>query len=141
MLYDMRQVQLHMCLADRSVTLDTALVATHRTNIIFFLGRTREHLTEHCEKLRLIHCLATTYLDLLHLCLLQSIIKAVNHGEDAQEFGVGDASANCPSRFSKIGPPLRITKRKGKEEYLCSAFLHQGTHKALRHGSHSFTCK
>ena len=30
---------------------------------------------------------------------------------------------------------------KGKEEYLYSAFLHQGTHKALRHGSHSFTCK
>jgi len=22
-----------------------------------------------------------------------------------------------------------------------SVFLHQGTHKALRHGSHSFTCK
>jgi len=33
------------------------------------------------------------------------------------------------------------TERKGKEEYLYSAFLHQGTHKALRHGSHSFTCK
>jgi len=31
-------------------------------------------------------------------------------------------------------------KRKGKEEYLYSTFLHQGTHKALRHGSHSFTC-
>jgi len=32
-------------------------------------------------------------------------------------------------------------ERKGKEEYLYSAFLHQGTYKALRHGSHSFTCK
>jgi len=32
-------------------------------------------------------------------------------------------------------------KRKGKEEYLYSAFLHQGTLKALRRGSHSFTCK
>ena len=32
-------------------------------------------------------------------------------------------------------------KRKGKEEYSYSAFLHQGTHKVLRHGSHSFTCK
>jgi len=34
-------------------------------------------------------------------------------------------------------------ERKGKEEYLIlySTFLHQGTHKALRHGSHSFTCK
>ena len=32
-------------------------------------------------------------------------------------------------------------ERKGKEEYLYSAFLHQGTHKALRYGSHSFTCK
>jgi len=32
-------------------------------------------------------------------------------------------------------------KEKGKEEYLYSAFLHQGTHKVLRHGSHSFTCK
>ena len=32
-------------------------------------------------------------------------------------------------------------KRKGKEEYLYSAFLHQGTQKALTHGSHSFNCK
>jgi len=32
-------------------------------------------------------------------------------------------------------------KGKGKEWYLYSAFLHQGTHKALRHGSHSCTCK
>jgi len=32
-------------------------------------------------------------------------------------------------------------KGKGKEEYLYSAFLHQGTLKALRRGSHSFTCK
>ena len=30
---------------------------------------------------------------------------------------------------------------KGKEEYLYSAFSHQGTYKALRHGSHSLTCK
>jgi len=30
---------------------------------------------------------------------------------------------------------------KGKEEYLYSAFLHEGTHKVLRYGSHSFTCK
>jgi len=36
---------------------------------------------------------------------------------------------------------LLVKERKGKEEYLYSAFLHQGTHKALRHGSHSFTCK
>ena len=32
-------------------------------------------------------------------------------------------------------------ERKGKEEYLYSAFSHQGTYKVLRHGSHSFTCK
>jgi len=32
-------------------------------------------------------------------------------------------------------------ERKGKEEYLYSAFSHEGTYKALRHGSHSFTCK
>ena len=32
-------------------------------------------------------------------------------------------------------------ERKGKEEYLYSAFSHQGTSKALRHGSYSFTCK
>ena len=32
-----------------------------------------------------------------------------------------------------------VKERKGKEEWLYSAFLHQGTHKALRHGSHSFT--
>ena len=35
----------------------------------------------------------------------------------------------------------RRLKGKGKEEYLYSAFLHQGTYKALRRGSHSFTCK
>jgi len=34
-----------------------------------------------------------------------------------------------------------LHKSKGKEEYLYSTFLHQGTHKALRHGLHSFTCK
>ena len=38
-------------------------------------------------------------------------------------------------------PTALIGKRKGKEEYLYSAFLHQGTLKALRHGSHSFTCE
>ena len=32
-------------------------------------------------------------------------------------------------------------ERKRKEECLYSAFFHQGTHTALRHGSHSFTCK
>jgi len=32
-------------------------------------------------------------------------------------------------------------ERKGKEEYLYSAILARHTHKALRHGSHSFTCK
>ena len=31
--------------------------------------------------------------------------------------------------------------KERKEEYLYSAFSHQGTYKALRHGSHSFTCK
>ena len=36
-------------------------------------------------------------------------------------------------------PEMRTRERKGKEEY--SAFSHQGTYKALRHGSHSFTCK
>jgi len=30
----------------------------------------------------------------------------------------------------------RKKRKKGKEEYLYSAFLRQGTHKALRHGSH-----
>jgi len=37
-------------------------------------------------------------------------------------------------------PPLPVRK-EGKEEYLYSTFLHQGTHRALRHGSYSFTCK
>jgi len=42
----------------------------------------------------------------------------------------------------RLKPSLKLQlKGKGKEEYLYSAFLHQGTHKALRHGSHSFTCK
>ena len=34
-----------------------------------------------------------------------------------------------------------VKGRKGKEEYLYSTFLHQGTDKALRHGSYSITCK
>ena len=42
------------------------------------------------------------------------------------------------NKQNQISQPL---KRKGKEEYLYSAFLHQRAHKALRHGSHSFTCK
>ena len=36
---------------------------------------------------------------------------------------------------------VKPLKGKGQEEYLYSALSHQGTHKALRHGSHSFTCK
>ena len=51
---------------------------------------------------------------------------------------------HCPSASSFIFRlPLlcSLRKRKGNEEYLYSAILHQGTHKALRHGSHSFTCK
>ena len=43
--------------------------------------------------------------------------------------------------FCYAGPAAWKRKGKGNEEYLYSAFLHQGTHKALRHGSHSFTCK
>ena len=48
--------------------------------------------------------------------------------------------------FERVAVPmvmahLAVKGRKGKEEYLYSAFLHQGTHKVLRHGSHSFTCK
>jgi len=40
------------------------------------------------------------------------------------------------------GPKARVRiLGKGKEEYLYSAFLHQGTYKVLRYGSHSFTCK
>ena len=41
----------------------------------------------------------------------------------------------------KLRPSAVKGKGKGKEEYLYSAFLHQGTLKALRRGSHSFTCK
>ena len=47
-----------------------------------------------------------------------------------------------PSQHSLRQPgiePVTIErKRKGKKEYLYSAFSHQGTYKALRHGSHSF---
>ena len=39
------------------------------------------------------------------------------------------------------GKERKGKERKGKEEYLYSAFPHQSTYKALRHGSHSFTCK
>ena len=34
---------------------------------------------------------------------------------------------------------MRSSKRKGKEEYLYSAFIHRL--RVLRHGSHSFICK
>jgi len=43
--------------------------------------------------------------------------------------------------LASVSRNLLRVKGKGKEEYLYSAFSHQGTHKALRHGSHSFTCK
>jgi len=48
-----------------------------------------------------------------------------------------------PGHIVLDGDPARPLpkERKGKVEYLYSAFLHQGTHKVLRHGSHSFTCK
>jgi len=51
--------------------------------------------------------------------------------------------ANVPKWISCTQPASESTskERKGKEEYLYSVFLHQGTHKALRHVSHSFTCK
>jgi len=42
--------------------------------------------------------------------------------------------------FSAWGRSHEGKERKGRE-YLYSAFSHQGTYKALRHGSHSFTCK
>ena len=43
--------------------------------------------------------------------------------------------------WTKLFARKTQTERKGKEEYLYIAFLHKGTYKALRHGSHSFTCK
>ena len=43
--------------------------------------------------------------------------------------------------FQRLLPVFVRKRKKGKEEYLYSTFLHQGTHKALRHGSHSFNCK
>jgi len=49
-----------------------------------------------------------------------------------------------PYKFQRILRLSSLTassKREGKEEYLYSAFSHQSTHKALRHGSHSFSCK
>ena len=47
----------------------------------------------------------------------------------------------CDARPVRCQTCSYLLKGKGKEEYLFSAFLHQGTHKALMHGSHSFTCK
>jgi len=52
----------------------------------------------------------------------------------------------CTKNFMEIVPGNPSVggvkrKRKGKEEYLYSAFSYQGTYKALRRGSHSFTCK
>jgi len=38
------------------------------------------------------------------------------------------------------GSAASTGKKKGRV-FIYSAFLHQGTHKALKHGSHSFTCK
>jgi len=54
---------------------------------------------------------------------------------------VGFCRAHYYNRPTDHASPSVTVKRKGKEEYLYIAFLHQGTHKALRHGSHSFTCK
>jgi len=43
-----------------------------------------------------------------------------------------------PSRQKGISG---VTGKKGKEEYLYSAILVWYSHKVVRHGSHSFTCK
>jgi len=60
---------------------------------------------------------------------------------DAVMYVARDVTATVDSIPLITGMYARSLKRKGKEEYLYSAFLHQGTHKALWHGSHSFTCK
>ena len=67
----------------------------------------------------------------LFRCRLCSLLVLV------QDAGIPESTRGISVSYTQ---PF-IKERKGKEEYLYSAFLHQGTHKALRHGSRSFTCK
>jgi len=66
-----------------------------------------------------------------------------NHRPTSEEINVVDMALNLRPQYALLTSSALCfrLKRKGKEEYLYSTFLHQGTHKALAHGSHSFTYK
>ena len=50
-------------------------------------------------------------------------------------------SARLFIESEKLSQAVDEKRKKGKEEYLDSAFILRFSLKALRHGSHSFTCK
>jgi len=66
--------------------------------------------------------------------------QTVSHTGTTRVFAATDQTISINFQFACLVHCVQWSV-KGKEEYLYSAFLHQGTHKALRHGSHSFTCK
>ena len=75
------------------------------------------------------HLVSTHPYHYWHL-FITSYFKLLDKSSTVAEMGDRNHNRHGPKR----------KERKGKEEYLYSAFLHQGTLKALRRGSHSFTC-
>ena len=75
-------------------------------------------------------------------CLTQQRIQAylhtTRHPDPCRRLATIDMGRQ---KLGRAAVPLWVKERKGKEEYLYSAFSHQGTYKVLRHGLHSFTCK
>jgi len=76
--------------------------------------------------------------------------KMSNRGDGAtiDKLWLYDSVANCPDSyhnqvsFTALLPcGIEQPTKQGKENYLYSAILVCHTHKALRYGSHSFTCK
>jgi len=84
-----------------------------------------------------------------HLVPSHSRLGQISHGRTCGHIQSRFFSANacCTTNSDKALKGIRSTdsnqekERKRKVEYLYSAILVCHTHKALRHGSHSFTCK
>jgi len=79
-----------------------------------------------------------------HITVIHQPLTLLNHTTNNASNGPLSTAGTRKTLFHTVTSWLlcnNLKERKGKEEYLYSAFLHQGTHKALRHGSHSFTCK
>ena len=80
-----------------------------------------------------------------------TIAQKMSNGGDEATIGklwLYNSVANCPDSYhhqmsftDSLPCAIDQPTEKGKENYLYSASLVCHTHKALRHGSHSFTCK